>query len=145
MNLSKEEIHSFFSRIDKLDSSSKPLFGKMNVCQMVCHCSDFFRMAKGTKKAREYGVTDSKKVIELARSGKTAPAPKGFGQVEGEGTYPTNLNNDIRILKEHILEFSGFDSDFEFAEHPYFGKIERKRWVELAIYHLNHHLKQFGV
>ena len=145
MNLSEEHIRSFFNRIDKLNSTLRPLFGKMNVHQMVCHCTDFFRMAKGTKTAREYGGVNIKELIELAKLGKTTPAPKGFGQVEGEGTPPTDLEKDLRTLKEHILEFSKFKNDFDFAEHPYFGKIDQERWTKLAVYHLNHHLNQFGV
>mgnify|MGYP001792707406 CR=1 FL=1 len=145
MNFTREQIQFYFSRIEKLNWESKPKFGKMNVNQMVCHCSDFFRMATGTKKAQEYGIVDPKKVVELSRSGKTAPTPKGFGQVEGDGTSPTELENDKGILKEYILQFSELDKDYEFAEHPYFGLISRERWVELANYHLNHHLNQFGV
>jgi hypothetical protein len=117
----------------------------MNVNQMVCHCTDFFRMAKGTKKAEEYGVVDPKEIIELSRSGKTAPAAKGFGQIEGKGTLPIDLETDKKMLKEHISEFSNLDKEFEFAEHPYFGKMDRNRWIELAIYHTNHHLIQFNV
>lgn len=145
MSFSMEHIEQFNMRIDKLDHSLKPRFGKMNVNQMVCHCSDFFRMALGIKKALEYGVVEPNKIVMLARSGKTAPAPKGFGQIEGNGTKPTTLENDKNILKKYILEFSKLKSDFIFAEHPYFGNLDSKRWITLAEYHLNHHLKQFGV
>lgn len=138
-----KEIKGFYARIDELDVSSKPLFGQMNANQMVCHCADFFRLALGYKKAEEYGVVDPKEIIALSRSEKTAPTPKGFGQIEGNGTVPTDFGNDKMILKEFILEFSKFNGDFE--EHPYFGIMDRERWRELAIYHLNHHLKQFGV
>ena len=101
-------------------------------------------MANGTKKAEEYGVIDSKKILKLSRSGKTAPTPKGFGQTEGQGTLPIDIESDKKTLKEHILAFSKMDEDYEFAEHPYFGKISFERWIELAIDHLNHHLKQFN-
>jgi len=110
---------------------------------MVCHCTDFFRLALGHKMAEEYNVVDPKEIMALSLSGKTVPTPKGFGQIEGDGTLPTNLENDKIILKEFIFEFSKFNGDF--AEHPYFGMMDRKRWEELAAYHLNHHLKQFGV
>ena len=117
----------------------------MNANQMLCHCADFFRMAKGTKKAEEYGKVDPDNIISLARSEKPVQAPKGFGQVEGTGTKPTKFENDKRILKEYILEFSRLTEDNILAIHPYFGKIDRKRWNGLAIYHLNHHLGQFNV
>lgn len=145
MNFTKRQIQEFFERIDQLDLSRKPQFGKMNVNQMVCHCSDFFKMAQGIKKAEEYGAISPKKIMMLAQSGNTVPVPKGFGQLEGGGTLPTHLAHDKKLLKNHILEFSNLSPDFEFAIHPYFGKMTRERWVELARFHLNHHLNQFGV
>ena len=145
MTFTAKQVEDFFKRIDKLDTSTEPKFGKMNVCQMVCHCTDFFRMANGKKRADEYGNINPAEILELSSSGLTVPAPKGFGQIEGEGTLPTNLENDKTALKGHIREFSILDKDFQFAEHPYFGSISYEKWVELAIYHLNHHLKQFSV
>jgi hypothetical protein len=145
MNLTSKQVEDFFKRIDELDPSIQPKFGKMNVSQMVCHCTDFFRMAYGTKKADEYGIVNLNEILQRSSLGQTVPAPKGFGQIEGEGTAPTNFENDKTILKEHIREFSKLDKDFQFAEHPYFGNISYERWIELAIYHLNHHLKQFSV
>ena len=145
MNLTTRQVEDLFKRIDKLNPSKEPKFGKMNVHQMVCHCTDFFRMANGSKKADEYGNINPTEILELSSSGLTVPAPKGFGQIEGEGTLPTNLENDKTALKKHIREFSRLDKDFQFAEHPYFGNISYERWGELAIYHQNHHLKQFSV
>ncbi|MFD0798948.1 hypothetical protein ACFQZJ_15860 [Maribacter chungangensis] len=139
------QIQRFFGRIERLNLESKPSFGKMNVNQMVCHCADFYRMAKGVKKANEYGKINPNDIIAIAKTGKSVPAPSGFGQTEGEGTTATNLENDKIILKQHILEFSNFTKNYKCAVHPYLGEISNKRWHELAVYHLNHHLKQFGV
>ncbi len=144
MNLSEEQTQAFFDRIDQLHPGLEPKFGKMNVHQMVCHCTDFFRMAKGIKRAEEYGVADPSEIIGLTRSGKTAPTPKGFGQVEGGGTLPTDLENDKKMLKEYLLDFSRL-KDYDFAEHPYFGVMDNRQWVDLAVWHLNNHLKQFRV
>lgn len=44
------QLQQFFNRIDKLVPESEPLFGKMNVNQMICYCTDFYRMAKGVRK-----------------------------------------------------------------------------------------------
>lgn len=138
-------IQQFFERIDNLTINSKASFGKMNVNQMVCHCTDFFKMVNGTKKANAYGKINPMEATELAKSGKTVPTPDGFGQVEGDGTQPVDLDSDKKILKEHILEFSKFSEKYEFAKHPIFGDMDYKRWNGLSIYHLNHHLEQFGV
>ncbi len=143
--MNEVQIKQFFERIENLTLESKQSFGKMNVNQMVCHCTDFYRMANGTKKANDYGKISPNDIIELVKSSKSTPAPNGFGQVEGDGTQPTDLKNDKRILKEHILEFSKLPENYKFTLYPYFGDIDRKRWNELELYHLNHHLEQFGV
>jgi hypothetical protein len=143
--MTEEQVGQYFQRIDKLDSDQPPLFGKMNANQMICHCTDQLRLAIGTKKSTEYGQVDPNEMILLAKSGKSVPTPKGLGQVEGDGTKPTNFENDIKILKEHILSFSKLDDNFSCGSHPYFGQIDKKRWASLMIYHLNHHLGQFNV
>ena len=142
--MTKEKTQIFFSRIDKLVPEQKALFGQMDVNQMICHCTDLFRLAIGEKKSEEYGKVNPAEIVVIARSGKTAPAPKGFDQVKGEGTKPVNFEQDKLILKKYITLVSELPEDFIFAEHPYFGKINRKRWESLMDYHLNHHLKQFG-
>ena len=143
--MTKEKMEVFFCRIDQLTPLNKPLFGKMNVNQMICHCTDALRMAFGEKKAEEYGKANVNEIIALARSGKTAPAPKGFDQVKGEGTPPVNFEIDKLKLKEYIKRFVELPSDFKFAEHPFFGFMDRRRWESLMDYHLDHHLRQFGV
>ncbi|HMB63798.1 MAG TPA: hypothetical protein VKN36_12040, partial [Eudoraea sp.] len=95
--MTEEQITRFFKRIDQLTPEQQPLFGKMNVNQMVCHCTDQIRLALGTLLADEYGAVDPAEIISLARSNKTVPTAKGLGQVEGGGTPPTVLDNDIKI------------------------------------------------
>lgn len=81
----------------------------------------------------------------LAKAGKPVPTPEGFGQVEGEGTKPTDFGSDVRLLKEHIRAFSELKDNFECAPHPYFGQLDKKKWTNMVAYHLNHQLKQLGV
>jgi len=143
--VTEEQITRFFKRIDQLTPEQQPLFGKMNVNQMVCHCTDQIRLALGTLLADEYGAVDPAEIISLARSNKTVPTAKGLGQVEGGGTPPTVLDNDIKILKQHIRDFSKLGIDFDFKQHPFFGKYNKDQWTKLTRYHLDHHLKQFQV
>ena len=140
-----EEIEIIFQRLDKLRSDSSPLFGKMNAHQMICHCTDQMRLVLGTFRAEEYGRLKAEEVISLSKAGKTVPAAKGLGQVEGGGTKPTIFENDIAILKQHVLDFSKLDEDFEFGIHPYFGNMNKEKWIRLTLYHLNHHFSQFGI
>ncbi len=143
--MKSEEIENFLERIDKLQPGLQPRFGKMNVHQMICHCTDQLRLAMGRKKAIQDGRVNPLKILFLAKSGKTVPTPKDLDQVEGEGTKPVAFESDKLQLKEYILEFSKLPVDFEYAMHPYFGKISSQRWMGLVAYHLDHHLSQFGV
>ena len=143
--MTQEKIHKFFQRIDNLAPGQKPSFGTMNVHQMVCHCTDQIRLALGTFEASEYGALKPKEVFAFYNKGLTVPTPKGLDQVKGEGTKPTTFENDTRILKENIIEFSNLDENFEFGKHPYFGQLNKEKWISLTIYHLDYHLKQFGV
>ncbi|WP_190810931.1 DUF1569 domain-containing protein [Flagellimonas sp. S3867] len=141
----EQAMHGFFSRIDGLTIDQKPSFGKMNAHQMICHCTDFFRMAIGQKKALEYGQVNPKEITARAKRGETVPTPKGFGQVEGNGTKPLDYEEDKETLKKFIIEFRQLSSDYAFFPHPYFGNLPKEKWERLAIYHLNHHLEQFNV
>ena len=143
--MTKEQIDSFFHRIDQLTPDLKPRFGKMNAHQMVCHCTDQIRLALGTIVAEEYGALSPEEVIALAKARKTVPAAKGLGQVEGGGTAPTNFEDDIKNLKQHILSFVAMEKEFDYKQHPYFGEYDKEQWNKMTIYHLNHHFRQFGV
>ena len=84
-------------------------------------------------------------MAELMRSGKTAPAPKGFDQVKGEGTKPVDFNEDKVTLKKYITKYAEQPGDFKFSPHPYKLDMDRNGWDNTIVYHLDHHLKQFGV
>tara|TARA_A100000171_G_C2095852_1_gene126998 strand:+ start:237 stop:668 length:432 start_codon:yes stop_codon:yes gene_type:complete len=143
--MTEEKASHIILRIDKLTIVDKPSFGKMNSHQMICHCADFFRMAYGTKIAEEPYALSFDDIKVLKKEGKSVPAPKGFGQVEGGGTKPTNFENDKEILRGFILKFIDLPERFNFATHPIFGEMDYTGWSELAIYHLEHHLKQFNL
>ncbi len=143
--MNNDELQQFQRRIDKLLDGQKPTFGKMNVNQMVCHCADQLRMAMGTRHSTEYGKVEPKEIMTLVKLGKTVPTPKGFGQVEGEGTTSTTLEKDKEILKELLEKFTQLENGFSYPPHPYFGQLTKDQWVGLVRYHLNHHLGQFKV
>jgi hypothetical protein len=143
--MTNDQAQEFFARIDKLTLEYKPRFGIMNVNQMVCHCTDQLRAIMGTKELLEFGKVSPEEIRALVKSGETVPAPKGLGQVEGDGTKPTNLEEDKMLLKKHILEFFELPEDFNCIPHPYFGQMNKKVWSRYVIHHLIHHLGQFGV
>ena len=140
-----DRLNLFTERIDKLTPLHSPKYGKMNVHQMVCHCTDFYRLVLGEKTLEDRPTLSAKEVFILAKEKKTVPAPKGMDQVLGKGTPPSTFKNDIALLKEKLSTFLNLDHEHDFPPHFYFGKLDPQKWIEVSDYHLNHHLKQFGV
>ena len=143
--MTDQQVTAFHDRIDRLDPDMPPRFGKMNAGQMLCHCADFFRVAKGQRSVFVARPIAAQELIRMARAGEPIPTAIGMDQVRGDGTPPTNFARDRQTLKDLISEFAGLPADFTFAAHPYMGEMQRKGWNEMASFHLDHHLKQFNV
>ncbi len=142
----KQEI---YNRLEKLDENSQRRWGKMTVNQMVCHLRDQIRLALGEIIIPPWKIILKPLLKYFVLLGP--PVPKGkvqtfpeIDQLLGKGSKPVNLQNDIKLLKEKIEEFSDKDEAFPFAEHAAFGKLNKKQWGRLIYLHLDHHLKQFG-
>ncbi len=148
--LNPEVTKEIYNRLEKISENSQRLWGKMTVNQMVCHLRDQIRLALGEINIPPQNVFLKPLIKYLILLGP--PTPKGkvktFPEIDqslGNGSKPTNLENDINLLKEKIDEFIDKDESFGFSEHAAFGKLNKKQWGRLIYLHLDHHLKQFGV
>jgi hypothetical protein len=137
-------------RIEKLNSTASPKWGKMNVNQMLCHCADQLRFANGTKQSVFVGnlmMTTVFKWLVLT----VLKAPKGKIETVKElkqgrgGTYPTNFENDKKALTDLIKNFDESFMTNKIVVHPAFGRMSHWQYGRLAYVHLDHHLNQFGV
>ena len=136
-------------RIEKLNSSATAMWGKMNVNQMLCHCSDQLRLANGTKQSKFVGnimLTTVLKWLILT----VLKAPKGkiktvreLEQGDG-GTNPTMFDKDKISLIDLVRNFDDSFKLNKTAVHPAFGKMNHWQFGRLAYVHLDHHLNQFG-
>ena len=135
----------FLNRIDQLTPNIQLKYGQMTVHQMVCHCTDFYRLVLGKKKLNEKPSLNAQEVIQLAQSKKTVPSPKELDQVKGNGTPPIEFKKDIIALKTHLEEFYTLEESYNYPSHFYFVKLNHLEWRKIASYHMNHHLRQFRV
>ncbi|WP_272032377.1 DUF1569 domain-containing protein [Oceanobacillus kimchii] len=142
--LHAEEI---INRIDNLNSSSKPQWGKMDVAKMLAHCSSFQDIAMGNafpsrgwlgiligKFAKPIFYNDK----PLARNMSTIPTILILDEKEFE--------TEKEKLKQKILTFQhNGPQKCTNHPHPFFGKLTSEQWGKGIYKHLDHHLKQFGV
>ena len=70
----------------------------MTVFQMVCHCTDQFRMMFGEIEVLKRQNVDLVKLREMIAKKETVPTVEGLDQIAGGGTKPTSLDNDKEKL-----------------------------------------------
>ena len=134
-------------RIDKLSPNSQPQWGKMDVAQMLAHCSSFQDIAMGNSfPPRSWlGIIVGRFAKQIIYNDKTLP--------HNMSTIPTILIADDREfdtekekLKQKIITFQNNGPEkCTTHPHPFFGKLTSEQWGKGIYKHLDHHLKQFEV
>jgi hypothetical protein len=152
MNLHNEKDRTeLINRINTLGPDSKGNWGKMNVNQMLCHCSDAIRGSLGELGALvDQSSFISRNLIKplvlyVIPIPKDVPTSKRVDQVNGTGTPPTDFESDRETLITLVERLAATPSDFEFGRHFKFGAMNRNEWGIMGAKHIDHHLKQFGV
>jgi hypothetical protein len=144
--LNETDKAELIERINKLTEDKIPDWGKMNVSQMLTHCTVSVKIALGeiTPELKEeymrIGRLVKDKVFETEVFSKDLPTSKEF-LVSEDGKF--EICRDTFI--DYINKFSDTCSDSNKQEsHPFLGELTMKEWGALIWKHSNHHLVQFG-
>ncbi len=135
-------------RINLLNHSSKPKWGKMTVDQMLAHCNVAYELVYDNKHPKPKGFkkwllkTFVKNIVvsekPYKKNSRTAPEFLITSQKDFQ-TEKDRLNGYIAKTRE--LGIDNFDN----KESNSFGKLTKTEWNNMFYKHLDHHLKQFGV
>lgn len=134
-------------RINALSPESQPLWGKMNVGQMLSHCQAPLDVAFGDLKLKSnfvflvLGRIFKKKILAapvFKKNSMTEPSFIRTGEFDFEETKADLIAKVKRFTEEGT-------ACIKIEKHPFFGKMTFDEWDNLQWKHLNHHLKQFGV
>lgn len=140
----------FIDKLTELDPDTKPLWGNMNVQQMIEHMSESLRIANG--KNPHALITPAEKVQAmkdfLASDKEFRPNTKNILMEEtppdlrlkDKTTAIQELENEIKYFVAHFEEHPGST-----VTNPFFGHLTFQEWIQLLHKHAKHHLKQFGV
>ena len=147
--LNKKDHYEIKLRIADLKRDDLPLWGKMNVGEMLCHTADQVKMALGEIRPQInttfWGRTLVKRLILMGMK-----APKGKVETVPEvnphklGSKPVNFESDRDYLLRKIEDFIAAPEPKEPIVHPFFGKLTKAQWGKVVYGHLDHHLSQFG-
>jgi hypothetical protein len=142
-----DDKNEILSRIDKLDPSLKPLWGKMNVSQMLAHCVIPTKVSAGEINGRQtilgklFGGIAKKRIISEEPFKKGLPTDPNFVIKETPDFYKSREE-----LKEAIQRLHDTDkTELVKRKHPFFGTMNIGEWGILNYKHYDHHLRQFGV
>lgn len=144
----KETVDKAIGRINKLNSKSTGLWGKMTVDQMLAHCNVSYEMVYTDKHPKPNGLM--KLMLKLFVK-QTVVNEKPYKK--NSRTAPAFLianERDFEIekkrLKDHLTKTQELGEDyFDNKESHSFGPLTKAEWNNLFYKHLNHHLEQFGV
>lgn len=145
---SEDDRASLIERISSLTGVETPLWGKMNVNQMVSHliqAGDMPFEASVADRSNLLSRTVLKPlilyVLPIPKEVKTSPE---MNQLES-GRKPQDFESDKAMLIESINRLGSLPLDRKCLAHPFFGAMNAKQWAVMAHKHINHHLTQFGV
>ena len=148
--LDSQIVKELLERLQRLRPENRPLWGKMNAHQMVCHLADSFGLAMGAKTASEDITFLNRTLIRWVGLHTSLPWPKGvptrpeMDQLLG-GTPPIEFARDASNLALAIHRFAQNPREFVFARHPIFGELTEWEWMRWGYLHADHHFRQFGV
>lgn len=139
----REEL---INRINLLSQESTAQWGKMNLCQMVKHCTAWNDWVLGNKKYRYrqdflgkiFGRMVLKKMVKDDKPlGKNAPAGI-FTIKEQVGNFEYMKNSWLEQMAAY-----GSYSNPGFI-HDFFGKMTKDEIGIFVYKHMDHHLRQFN-
>lgn len=142
------DAREVIERIENLSDTTKGIWGKMTVSQMLAHCSvtyefvydDIHPVPNGFKKFMLKLFVKSFVVGEkpYKKNSRTAP--------EFLVTDDKDFDKEKKRLIEYLNKTQELgEAHFDNKESRSFGPLSVKEWNTMFYKHLNHHLGQFGV
>lgn len=143
-------LQSFPTLLKAIDPNTLPVFGKMNVIQMIDHMADSFRMANGKDVYTEI-ITPVERIgpmQDFLRSTKDFK-PNTKNALMAEEPKPARSNNCNEAIESLKAELNDFFTYFKIDEektlrNPFFGDLNFEMTLNLLHKHAIHHLRQFN-
>jgi hypothetical protein len=142
----QETLHEVISRIDKLQAASPRQWGKMDVAQMLAHCSVTMDIASGRLNPPRMLI--GRLLGPFAKSMYTNEKPFAKNGPTGKQLVISDPRDFLHEQQQLKLKVRGFHEGGEARctrhPHPFFGELTPEAWSRGMYKHLDHHLRQFG-
>jgi Protein of unknown function (DUF1569) len=142
----REAVDEVIARIDSLQPAVQRQWGKMDVAQMMAHCSAALDMASG--RLNPPRILIGRLLGPFFKPIYTNEKPLS----QNSPTDPKLVVSDQRDfaheqeqLKRCVRQFhEGGEAQCTRHPHPFFGALSAQDWSRGMYKHLDHHLRQFG-
>ena len=132
-------------RMGTLNETSQAQWGKMNIYQMLKHCTLAEEMYLGKQKylrvflGRLFGKIALKNLLKDEKPmGRNAPTSPAFIVSQTSGDIAAERNKWIALTEEYA-EYPDLE-----LEHWFFGKMTKEQIGQFVYKHTDHHLRQFN-
>ncbi|WP_103071018.1 DUF1569 domain-containing protein [Aquimarina sediminis] len=132
------------NRIESLSKNSLPIWGKMDISQMLHHCQFPLKIAlkKDSPKIKSnfFAKLLFKKSMYNDKLWKKNIPTLSKLKVTDQKDFDT----EKEVLLSLVTSFSNQRDREEWNDHPLFGKFTTDQWGKMQYKHLDHHLRQFN-
>jgi hypothetical protein len=143
--------NQYLPLIKSISESTSPIFGKMNLQQMVEHMANSIRLAYGnpivsTILTPEENIPRMQAFILSDKPFKDN-TPNALLPEEPVAPLFKNIADSIADLEKSIVElFQAFSQNPNLIViNPFFGALNEEKTMSLLYKHALHHLRQFGL
>jgi hypothetical protein len=141
-------VEQLVQRINKLNNTTSPQWGKMNVAQMLAHCNVTYDLAFERKASKNSFIMKwilktfiKKKVVGEQSYPPNSPTAPVF-IVSDQREFDTEKAALIQNIKDVQQKGASY---FEGRNSVSFGPLTAIEWNNMFYKHVDHHLNQFGV
>lgn len=140
------DMSEILDRVEHLKPTARRLWGKMEVAQMLAHCSVTLQMANGEKNLPRtflgwiFGRMAKKEYFNEKPFAQNVPADKHL-KIADERDFASEKQRLIAYIKKY--QTAG-ENGVTKHPHPFFGELTPATWGIGMHKHLDHHLRQFG-
>jgi hypothetical protein len=142
-----EARDELIERIGALSNESRPLWGKMTICQMATHMNIWNEWVLGRGKYA-YKQEFMGKLLGrmMLKSHTKDDTPMSRGMPAGRGFTVKEKEGDLELLKRSWIGLIAAYADHSNPDfiHDFYGRMTRVQIGVLSYKHADHHLRQFG-
>ncbi len=141
-----DAVSEVISRIDRLQPTTQHQWGKMDVAQMMAHCSAALDMANGRLNLPR--ILLGRLIGRFVRPSYSNDQPFSKNNPTDKKLVisdPRDFAREREQLKLRVGQFQkGGEAQCTRHPHPFFGALTTQEWGIGMYKHLDHHLRQFG-